>query len=75
METPTAADLGKRLRHSLSCPHTSSTTHCPISEIRPRSSAVPMNWPGEIRPRSGCFQRRSASKLTTRPDPASTTGW
>ena len=46
-----------------------------IGTIRPDSSASGMNWPGEMKPSSGCFQRIRASTEFTAPVTVSTSGW
>ena len=44
-----------------------SSTQAPIGSMRPVSSASGMNWPGGMMPRTGSFQRSSASTPTTPP--------
>ena len=50
-------------------------THSPSCTIRPRSSAMPMNSSGGIRPWTGWRQRTSASTPWTRAPSAETWGW
>ena len=49
------------------CRHAVSSTHAPIGTMSPVSSASAMNSAGGSSPRSGWFQRTSASKPMTRP--------
>ena len=60
---------------ALACAITASTTQSPIGSIRPLSSAAGMKSPGGIIPRSGSFQRSSASTATASPLATSQTGW
>ena len=52
-----------------------SMTVAPTGTISPDSSRSGMNSAGDTRPRSGCFQRSSASTPTTRRVAADTRGW
>ncbi len=61
--------------HSTICRQASSMTQTPIGTIRPVSSATEMISPGRMSPRSGCCQRSSASKPTTRSVASAITGW
>ena len=49
-------------RHLAATPQTSRRTQLPMGTIKPVSSATDRNSPGSRSPRSGCRQRRSASK-------------
>jgi hypothetical protein len=49
-------------------------THCPISSIRPVSSATGTKSAGETMPRTGCRQRNSASQPVTQSLRRSTCG-
>jgi hypothetical protein len=53
----------------------SLSTHSPIGTIRPVSSAMAMNSLGPSRPRSGWFQRISASNAEKRLLARSNSGW
>ena len=53
----------------------SRRTQRPIGRIEPCSSAISMNWPGAIRPRSGWRQRTSASNPAIAPVCRLTIGW
>ena len=50
-------------------------TRSPMARIAPLSSATGMNSPGETSPRSGWFQRTSASTPMTAPPSSVTIGW
>ena len=52
-----------------------SITQRPIGTIRRDSSATGMKASGPIRPRSGWFQRSSASIATMEPSRSLITGW
>ena len=54
------------------CAHAVRSTQRPIGTMSPVSSASGMNWSGATMPRSGWFQRSSASTPTMRPVPMST---
>ena len=56
------------------CWHASRRTQEPIGRMAPFSSAISMNSPGVMRPRSGCCQRTRASRPTTRLVPSSMIG-
>ena len=49
--------------------------HSPICRMMPLSPATGMNTPGDTSPRSGWFQRSSASKATTSPLSTRVCGW
>ncbi len=53
----------------------SRSTQRPIGMIRPVSSAIGMNSTGPTMPRSGWFQRSSASTPEIDPSERRTTGW
>ena len=63
------------VRHCATCCAACWNTQSPSGTIRPDSSASAMNSPGLTTPRSGWFQRMSASALTMRPLAISTMGW
>ena len=54
--------LSRIARHSRIWRHASDSTQLPSGTMRPVSSATGMNIAGSRRPRSGWFQRASASK-------------
>ena len=53
----------------------SSISQLPIALIRPKRSAIGMNWSGPTRPRVGCSQRISASAPVISPLGAWIFGW
>ena len=57
------------------CRRASRSTQRPIPEIAPVSSASGMNSTGGMSPRSGWFQRTSASKPVVRRSVSRTMGW
>ena len=61
--------------HSFICRQASRSTQAPISTMSPVSSASGMNSIGGTRPRSGWFQRSSASAPVICPEVSETTGW
>ena len=61
--------------HSAAWRQASSTTHAPIGTIRPVCSAIGMKTGGTTMPRSGWYQRISASAPTILPLFMSTCGW
>ena len=63
------------MRSSAAFSTTRSSTMAPISTTAPVSSAKAMNSPGGTSPRSGWFQRTSASRATARQSASDTTGW
>ena len=67
--------VGQASCQARACRHASSSTHWPIGTIRPVSSAIGMNWIGEITPRSGWSQRSSASTSRIRPVSSVMIGW
>ena len=74
--------VGERLTETLTSPgHAAQATHArrstlaPNSFIRPSSSTIGMNSAGETRPRTGWFQRASASKPEIWRVATSTIGW
>ena len=56
-----------RLYQSFICVHALRSTHSPMASMRPVSSAIGMNCPGDTRPYSGCCQRSNASTPANRP--------
>ena len=66
---PVAAD------HAAPWATASRSTQRPMSVMTPDSSASGMNSTGGTRPRSGWFQRTSASKPVVRPSVTRTVGW
>ena len=66
---------GEMLAHSAAWRHASCNTKRPIGTISPVSSATPTKSDGGINPRSGSFQRSSASVPVIEPDATSMTGW
>ena len=57
------------------CWHASFNIHRPMGTICPLSSAIGMNWTGEMRPICAWCQRMRASNPINRLEPAATCGW
>ena len=73
--TPTGAESGWSCCQTAAWRQACSITQRPIGTIRRDSSATGMKASGPIRPRSGWFQRSSASIATIEPSRSLTTGW
>ena len=69
------AASGRARHHSAAWRQACSSTQRPIGSISPFSSATGMKSTGEIRPRSGCSQRTSASTETIARSRSDTSGW
>ena len=62
-------------RHAAPCAQACSSTHLPISVISPVSSASGMNSSGGTTPRTGWFQRISASTPVVLMSLRANVGW
>lgn len=75
MFTDTATSAMPSLAQTRSWRHAVRNAHSPSCTMRPSSSATKTKSFGRISPRSGSFQRSSASMPVMRPVAISTCGW